>query len=555
MKKRIFRSIFLAALAVLLASLVLILGALYSYFSDVQLQQLQLQTSLIAHAVEEEGPAYFDDLDIADCRVTWIAADGSVLYDNRSDLSAMENHLQREEVRAALETGTGTSFRYSSTLLQRYIYTAQRLEDGTVLRLSAAQNTVPNLVLGMAKSIVLVILIATALSALLARRLTGNIVRPINELDLDEPLSNRNYEEIRPLLRRLDSQQSQLRTQSQELKQKQKEFTTVTRSLSEGLVLLNSTGTILSINPAAARLLDVTQNCLGADFGVANRNADISALVDKALKGEKAEQNVTLPEGEYLAAASPVKSDGAVSGVVLLLFDVTQKQRAEELRREFTANVSHELKTPLHAISGYAELMKDGLVAPADIPHFSEKIYTETQRMIHLVEDTLRLSRLDEGAADMQWAPVDLYETAKAAKQELTAPAELKNVTIRLEGSHAVIPGIPQLVSGIVFNLMDNAVKYNKDGGLVIVRVSREADCSVLTVADTGIGIPPEHQERVFERFYRVDKSHSKEIGGTGLGLSIVKHAALILGAAIELDSTVGKGTILTVRFPNTRED
>ena len=550
MTKRVFRSIFLASLAVLLAAVVLILGALYTYFSDVQAEQLRLQTALISHGLENEGLAYFDNFDTSGRRVTWIAADGTVLYDSRSDSGVMENHLEREEVKAALATGSGTSFRYSDTLMERYIYTAQRLSDGTVLRLSAAQNTVPHLVLGVVKPIILVIGIAVALSALLAGQLTKNIVAPLNELNLDDPMSNREYVEIQPLLRRLDSQQVQLRAQSQELRQKQKEFNTVTRSLSEGLVLMNSSGTVLSINPAATRLLEITPNCLGADFGVANRNPAISALVEKALTGEKAEENVALTGGEYLAAASPVRSDGAVFGVVLLLFDVTQKQKAEALRREFTANVSHELKTPLHAISGYAELMKDGLVPPEDTRHFAEKIYSEAQRMIDLVEDTLRLSRLDEGAADMQWASIDLYETAKSAMQELTAPAELKNVSIRLEGTKTVIQGIPQLVSGIVFNLMDNAVKYNKDGGLVIVRLGQEKNQAVLTVTDTGIGISPEHQERVFERFYRVDKSHSKEIGGTGLGLSIVKHAALILGAAIELDSTVGKGTIVTVRFP-----
>ena len=550
MTKRVFRSIFLASLAVLLAAVVLILGALYTYFSDVQAEQLRLQTALVAHALETEGVSYFDSLDTSDRRITWIAADGTVLYDSRSDSGVMENHLEREEVKAALATGSGTSFRYSDTLMERYIYTAQRLSDGTVLRLSAAQNTVPHLVLGVVKPIILVIGIAVALSALLAGQLTKNIVAPLNELNLDDPMSNREYVEIQPLLRRLDSQQVQLRAQSQELRQKQKEFNAVTRSLSEGLVLMNSSGTVLSINPAATRLLEITPNCLGADFGVANRNPAISALVEKALTGEKAEENVALTGGEYLAAASPVRSDGAVFGVVLLLFDVTQKQKAEALRREFTANVSHELKTPLHAISGYAELMKDGLVPPEDTRHFAEKIYSEAQRMIDLVEDTLRLSRLDEGAADMQWASIDLYETAKSAMQELTAPAELKNVSIRLEGTKTVIQGIPQLVSGIVFNLMDNAVKYNKDGGLVIVRLGQEKNQAVLTVTDTGIGISPEHQERVFERFYRVDKSHSKEIGGTGLGLSIVKHAALILGAAIELDSTVGKGTIVTVRFP-----
>ena len=484
MTKRVFRSIFLASLAVLLAAVVLILGALYTYFSDVQAEQLRLQTALVAHALETEGVSYFDDLDTSDRRITWIAADGTVLYDSRSDSGVMENHLEREEVKAALATGSGTSFRYSDTLMERYIYTAQRLSDGTVLRLSTAQNTVPHLVLGVVKTIILVIGIAVALSALLAGQLTKNIVAPLNELNLDDPMSNREYVEIQPLLRRLDSQQVQLRAQSQELRQKQKEFNTVTRSLSEGLVLLNSSGTVLSINPAATRLLEITPNCLGADFGVANRNAAISALVEKALTGEKAEENVALTGGEYLAAASPVRSDGAVFGVVLLLFDVTQKQKAEALRREFTANVSHELKTPLHAISGYAELMKDGLVPPEDTRHFAEKIYSEAQRMIDLVEDTLRLSRLDEGAADMQWAPIDLYETAKSAMQELTAPAELKNVSIQLEGKKTVIQGIPQLVSGIVFNLMDNAVKYNKDGGLVIVRLGEEKGQAVLTVTD-----------------------------------------------------------------------
>ena len=550
MAKRIFRAVCLISLWVFAASVVIIMWVLYDYYSETQRTQLKRQTNQVAEGVELCGMEYLTRLSAEDYRITYIDGDGTVLYDSRSDSGGMENHLEREEVKAALATGSGTSFRYSDTLMERYIYTAQRLSDGTVLRLSAAQNTVPHLVLGVVKPIILVIGIAVALSALLAGQLTKNIVAPLNELNLDDPMSNREYVEIQPLLRRLDSQQVQLRAQSQELRQKQKEFNAVTRSLSEGLVLMNSSGTVLSINPAATRLLEITPNCLGADFGVANRNPAISALVEKALTGEKAEENVALTGGEYLAAASPVKSDGAVSGVVLLLFDVTQKQKAEALRREFPANVSHELKTPLHAISGYAELMKDGLVPPEDTRHFAEKIYSEAQRMIDLVEDTLRLSRLDEGAADMQWAPIDLYETAKSAMQELPAPAELKNVSIRLEGTKTVIQGIPQLVSGIVFNLMDNAVKYNKDGGLVIVRLGEEKGQAVLTVTDTGIGISPEHQERVFERFYRVDKSHSKEIGGTGLGLSIVKHAALILGAAIELDSTVGKGTIVTVRFP-----
>ncbi|MBQ8622371.1 MAG: PAS domain-containing sensor histidine kinase [Oscillospiraceae bacterium] len=551
MTKRIFRSIFAVALTVLLATLTFILGAVNSHFTIVQFDQLRTETALASHAVSNEGLSYFDKLDSTmDCRITWISADGTVLYDNRSDTGAMVNHLEREEVRAALTEGYGESIRYSDTLMERYIYAAQRLPDGTVLRLSTSQSSVLNLTLGMSGSIVLVIIVTIILSFWLARRLSQSVVKPLNELALDDPLSNTEYEEISPLLRRLDSQQKQLRAQSAELKKKQKEFNTVTRSLSEGLVLMSSNGTILSINPAAAKLLEVTQNCLGADFAVANRNEAIAALVEQALTGQKGEQTVSLSAGQYLAAASPVRSEGSVFGVVLLLFDVTQKQQAERLRREFTANVSHELKTPLHVISGYAELMKSGIVPQADMSAFSEKIYSEAQRMIRLVEDTLRLSRLDEGDVDMQWASMDLYESTRLTVQELAAPAELAGVCLTLEGGSAVIKGIPQLVSAIGFNLTDNAIKYSHPGGKVTVRVENRETDVLLTVSDTGIGIPEDQQERIFERFYRVDKSHSKEVGGTGLGLSIVKHAALILGAQIKLDSAVGKGTTVTVSFP-----
>ena len=551
MTKRIFRSIFAVALTVLLFTAVLILNAVNSHFTSIQFAQLRAETALAAHTVVNEGSGYFDELDDAlNCRITWIGPDGTVLYDNHTVSDAMENHLAREEVRSALQEGYGQAARYSDTLLKRSIYAAQRLPDGTVLRLSMTQSSVLSLTLAMSDRIFLTVLATVVCSFLLARRLSRNVVKPLNELNLNAPLSNQEYEEITPLLRRLDSQQKQLRAQSGELKQKQKEFNTVIRSLNEGLVLLNSSGTILSINPAAARLLDVTQNCLGADFAVANQNEAIAALAEQALQGQKGELTVSLTAGKFLAAASPVRSEGTVFGVVLLLFDVTQKQQAEQLRREFTANVSHELKTPLHAISGYAELMKSGLVPQRDMALFSEKIYSETQRLIRLVEDTLRLSRLDEGAVDMQWTDIDLLSAAQAAMQELSAPAELAAVTLHLEGSGTTIRGIPQLVSAILFNLADNAVKYNRPGGSVIIRIEDRGDHALLTVSDTGIGIPEDQQERIFERFYRVDKSHSKEVGGTGLGLSIVKHAALILGAEITLTSTPGKGTAISVRFP-----
>lgn len=555
MTKRIFRSMFTVALTALLCGLLFVMGAVHSYFTGIQVEQLKGETALAARSLAKEGSNCFTDLDDSiDCRITWIAEDGQVLYDNRSNSGDMENHLARQEVRQAMQTGYGQSIRYSGTLMARYIYCAQRLSDGSVLRLSTSQSTMLSIVLGMSGSIIVAIAASMALSLWLSRRLSKQVVKPLNELDLDAPLSNTVYEEIHPLLRRLDSQQRQLRSQSVELKQKQKEFHTVTRSLSEGLVLINSAGTILSINPAAAHLLEVTPNCLGADFSVANRNQEIAALAAQALAGEKGEQTVSLLGGQYLAAANPVRTEGQISGVVLLLFDVTQKHQAEQLRREFTANVSHELKTPLHAISGYAELMKSGMVPPEDMARFSGKIYGETQRLIRLVEDTLRLSRLDEGAEDMRWSQMDLYEVARQAIQAQSATAELEQISLKLEGSSAKIQAIPQLVSGIVSNLVDNGVKYNRPGGSVTVRIWQEGADTILEVADTGIGIPQEHQERVFERFYRVDKSHSKEVGGTGLGLSIVKHAVLILGAKLSLNSKVGKGTTIQVRFGPGKE-
>ena len=551
MTKRLFRAMFAMALAVLLCTVACVLGAVNAYFTKVQARQLQVEVSLAAQAVSQEGEQFLLALDRAlDCRITWISPDGTVRYDSQEDAASLENHLQREEVQQALSQGFGQSVRYSGTLMERSVYVAQKLSDGTVLRLSVTQSSPLGLMLQMADSLLLILGGMLILAYLLSRRLSRQVLKPLNDLSLDNPLSNEEFEEIQPLLRRLDSQQRQLRAQSTELKQKQKEFNTVTRSLNEGLVLLNSSGTILSINPAAASLLEVTPNCLGADFVIANRNGEIQALVDLALSGTKKEQTVSLSAGQYLAAVNPVKSDGEIFGVVLLLFDVTQKYRAEELRREFTANVSHELKTPLHAISGYAELMQAGMVPREDMLRFSQKIYSETQRLIRLVEDILRLSRLDEGAADMQWETVDLYAAAREKVTELTAAAELSQVKLTLEGSAGEIRAIPQLISAIVFNLVDNAIKYNRPGGSVTIRVTPEEEAVTLEVRDTGIGIPEAHQERVFERFYRVDKSHSKAVGGTGLGLSIVKHAVRILGAQLRLESREGEGTAITIRFP-----
>ena len=550
MTQKIFRSICLACLAVFLSSLVLIMGALYGYFSRAQLRQLQVETALAAQGVSRDGADYFDRLDVSGLRFTWIAADGSVLYDSASDSSAMENHLEREEIQQALSTGTGTSTRYSSTLLERLLYAAQRLPDGTVLRLASSQYSVVTITLGTLQPILLVAVIAVVLALVLASRLSKRLVRPLNELDLDDPLSNDCADELAPLLRRIDSQQRQLRAQQSQLRQRREEFAAVTNNMSEGLLLLSAKGAVLSINPAAARLLGTDKDCVGQDLLSVNRSLELQNLIAQARAGRRAEAVLPLSAGSYQIDANPVVSDGAVSGVAVLMFDVTERESAEQMRREFTANVSHELKTPLHSISGCAELLLNGMVKSEDVERFSRQIYTEAQRMITLVDDIIRLSRLDEGAEGMQWETVDLFSLAEDTVRRLSSTAQAADVSLTLTGEGVSIRGIPQLLEGIVYNLCDNAIKYNRPGGSVTVNVRRTPGWAQLSVADTGIGIPPEHQGRVFERFYRVDKSHSKEVGGTGLGLSIVKHAARIHNAQLDLRSTPGEGTTITVRFP-----
>lgn len=550
MTKRIFKSICIVALSVFFASVALFLGVLYNYFSGVRRSQLRMQTNLAAQGVDNEGIGYFDGLDVTDYRITWIDADGTVLYDSRSDSVGMENHLEREEIRQALSEGMGESSRYSVTLLERSVYCARRLSDGTVLRLSVAQNTPLTLILGMMQPICIIFAVALGLSLVLAFKLSKGIVKPLNELNLDEPLNNDGYDEISPLLKRLAIQQRQIRRQEEKLRQKQSEFETVTTGMAEGIVLLNEKKIILSINPAAMRLFGADSFCVGRYLLSVNRSLELQELLQKAGDGKHAEMRMELAGGTYQLDASPVFADGTVSGVVLLMLDVTEKEKSEQMRREFTANVSHELKTPLHTISGSAELMANGMVKQEDIPEFAGRIYTEAQRMIRLMEDIIRLSHLDEGADDMKWENVDVYALAGEAIQALLPEADNAGVRIELFGESALVYGIRQLLYGIVYNLCDNAVKYNRINGSVSVTVETGENGVTLSVADTGIGIPVEHRERIFERFYRVDKSHSKEIGGTGLGLSIVKHAAKLHGASVEVDSVVEGGTTVRICFP-----
>lgn len=555
MTKRIFRSVCIVAVVVLFASLALVMGVLYDYFSGSQENQLKTQTDLAAQGIEHEGSSYFDGLDSEELRITWIDKKGKVLFDNKTDASSMENHLEREEVRQAVENGYGKSSRYSETLTEKSLYSAKKLSDGSVLRLSVSQYSVLTLFLGMLRPVLIIALLAVVLALLLAYRLSKNIVTPLNKLNLDSPLSNKVYEELSPLLKRMDAQQRQLKHQSEELKRKREEFETATENMSEGLIILNEKGVILSINRAAAKMLGLSEDSVGKDIFSEKTSVNLKEPTQIALSGKNTEEVFALRDGNCQLLANPVSTDGKVTGAALLVLDVTEKERAEQMRREFTANVSHELKTPLQTISGYAELLANGMVADKDKTAFSEKIYAEAQRMIRLIEDIIKLSNLDEGAVELTRETVDLYVTAENTVRNLLPAAKKANVTLSLNGENAEIYGIPQLLTAVVYNLCDNAIKYNKDGGTVFVNVKNNAENIILSVRDTGIGIPKEQQERIFERFYRVDKSHSKEVGGTGLGLSIVKHAAKLHDAKITLESEVGKGTEITVIFPKKQQN
>ena len=550
MTKKIFQSILLVAGAVLLASLLIIMGFLYDYFGGVEENQLRDELNLAAAAVEDGGTDYLSRLTADRCRLTWIAADGSVLYDTRTDAESLENHASRAEVSQALTTGTGESTRYSSTLMEKTMYYAQRLDDGTVLRISISRATVGMIAVGMIQPLLIVLIVALILSGLLARRLSRRIVDPLNSLDLEHPLDNDAYEELSPLLKRIHRQHVEIQTQLRELREKTDEFTQITGSMREGLILLDEHGSILSINAAAQTLFGADAQCVGKDFLTVERSHEISAAIQAAAGDGHSEVRTERAGRVYQFDISRITSDGKLLGTVILAFDITEQEFAERNRREFTANVSHELKTPLQGIIGSAELIENGMVRPDDLPRFVGHIHAEAARLVTLIDDIIRLSQLDEGDA-MPTEPVDLLAVSQEAAENLQDAATARDVTVSVTGQPSVIPGVRRLIYEVVYNLCDNAIKYNRDGGRVDVTVAADAGGSSITVADTGIGIAPEHQSRVFERFYRVDKSHSKASGGTGLGLSIVKHAVQYHHGRIELESTPGTGTTIRVVFPN----
>ena len=548
MTKKIFRSIMAVAMVVLLASLLIASTFLYSYFNKSQVSQLKEELSLVADNVDKAGTEYFDNFDSSVFRFTLVDANGMVLYDSQATAEDMENHLEREEIAEALESGHGNSARYSSTLTERTIYEATRLKNGNVLRISVSQVTVGALIIGMLPAICAIVFISVVIALLLSHKMAKSIVKPLNELNLESPTDNDAYEELTPILTKINKQHKQITRQIRQLRQKSDEFEQITASMNEGLVLLDKNGMVLSINAAAKKLFSADETAVGCDFLTLDRSADMSRAIEKALGGKKAELREERNGSEYQFVINRTESDGKTVGVVILCFDVTETAFAERNRKEFTANVSHELKTPLQSIIGSAELLENGLVKPEDTKRFVGNIKNEATRLVSLINDIIRLSQLDEDS-ETATESVDLYDIANEVLAELTVSAAKKQVELHLNGESCVMNGIRRYLYEIIYNLCDNAIRYNKDGGKVTVDLKNKDGNIVLSVSDTGIGISTEHQSRIFERFYRVDKSHSKETGGTGLGLSIVKHAVAYHGGTIKLESQPQEGTTITVEF------
>ena len=548
MTGKIFRSITIVAMTVLLASLVLATSFLHSYFNQTQVDQLKEELSIVAGSVDNAGEEYFNNFNSSIFRFTLVSPEGEVLYDTQANQDEMDNHLKREEIAEALETGTGSSSRYSSTLTEKTFYEATRLKNGNVLRISVSQVTVGALILGMLPAVCASILVSVVVAIIMSNKMATSIVKPLNELDLEHPANNNTYEELTPILTKLNKQHKQIESQLALLREKSDELNQITASMSEGLILLDNKGFVLSMNEAAKKLFGIEHTPVGRDFLTVDRSSEMNRAINKAFEGNRSEFRETRNGNEYQFIINRTESEGKVIGLVILCLDVTDSAFAERNRKEFTANVSHELKTPLQSIIGSAELLENGLVKPEDTGRFIGNIKNEAQRLVSLINDIIRLSQLDEDA-EIPTESVDLLEVANEVAEVLSASAAKRQVLVSVDGENCTINGIRRYLYEIIYNLCDNAIRYNKEGGKVNVSVKQDGENTVVTVSDTGIGIPPEHHSRIFERFYRVDKSHSKETGGTGLGLSIVKHAVAYHKGKVTLDSVPDEGTTITITF------
>ena len=549
MTAKIFKNAFFIGFIILLACMLLFFFIMYSNYQSQAFDLLQMEAEHISEGMEICGGEEYLSKVQSDGRITWIASDGSVVYDSIADPAAMGNHLQRPEVAEAFETGSGRSDRYSSTILEKNNYYALLLKDGTVLRVSGKQTSMAAMGLMLVQPSLWIVVLVLVLCGLLAMRLARQIVKPINAINPDNPSATPTYPELQPLITRLQEQNRTIRTQLGELSTRQLEFSAITENMREGFLIVDDACNILSSNRSALHLLGIDSAKKPENLHQAECSGRLLELVDAALSGQRGDTELQLDGGTWQLFANPVITGSKVTGAILIFLDVTEREQREVLRREFSANVSHELKTPLTSITGFAELMKEGMVPKEKMQEFSGDIYRESRRLIDLVDDILQLSRLDEGTADFIKTPVDLYVLAGSVIESLTPVAQKQSVTLHLSGQHAVVNGVEQLLQEMVYNLCDNAVKYNVPDGSVTVSVWQNGPTVTLSVVDTGIGIPYADQSRVFERFYRVDKSHSKEVGGTGLGLSIVKHAAQYHGATLELNSEPGKGTAIAVNF------
>jgi len=546
---KIFRSIFITALAVLAATLVIITSFLYDYFTDNQVKQLRDELSIASAGTETSGTDYLKNVKYNNFRLTWVAGDGTVLFDSQADEGVMDNHIDREEISEAFETGTGSSSRRSATLTEKTLYEAVLLSDGTVLRISIDRKSGFVLLLGLLYPVIIIVIIAVIISAVLAHKMSQKIIEPLNKLDLDNPSENDAYEEITPLLSRIHRQNMKIDHKVSELNRRKEEFDLITKNMREGLVLLDKNRNILTINSAAINVFGTDKNCVGNEFLTIDRKNDTRSAIEKAFSDGHSEVRVQRNEREYQFDISCIETDGDTVGAVILVFDITEQADAERLRREFTANVSHELKTPLQSITGSAELIENGLVKPEDMSRFVGHIRKEATRLVTLVEDIIRLSQLDE-QTELPKEDVSLYEIANEVCGILCDSAEKKNITLSVSGDIGNYFGVKNLLFEIIYNLCDNGIKYTHDGGKVEIDISETEKEVTLKVSDNGSGIAPEHQARIFERFYRVDKSHSKKSGGTGLGLSIVKRSVLYHGGKISIRSGVDKGTVITVVLP-----
>lgn len=550
MTKKIMKSIIAVAMAAVVVTIIFMIGYLNTYFFNRVKDELKNETAIIASAIELNGERYLNDTDFLNMRVTWIAADGTVVFDSKADITQLENHSDRTEFIEALSEGTGNSSRYSESLMQKTIYYAQKLSDGTVIRVSNAHMSVWAQIIGMLQTFVLIFIAVIVVSALLASTMSKHIVKPINEIDLNNPDIDESYSELSPLLHKIRTQNKKINRQIEQMHQSREQFSLITENMNEGILIADKNTIILSYNSGALKLLGAEKPVERQSIYTLNRSDAFRDCIQSANRGNHSECFLESENGVYQIIANPSYSEYVMTGIVVFILDVTEKYQLESLRREFTSNVSHELKTPLTTIYGISDMLANGIVKSEDIQKFGGDIRSEAGRLITLINDIIALSKLDENSIVETDTDIDLYDNVKDVMDRLYSYAEKRSITMNLEGEHVVFHGNATIIDEIIYNLCDNAIKYNIDGGKINLNITKTDSNVILTVEDTGIGVAPQHIERIFERFYRVDKSHSRKIKGTGLGLSIVKHGVKYHKGTIHAESVPDKGTKFIVSLP-----